>query len=109
MRLLLCGILIFIFFSSVESQVVQYRDFDESQDSYGSPIEVEAKHIASDFGPRQYDGSRWHGGVDYNSEGDDKDLLLSIFGGSIERLDLSAGLKNDYCRGHGNNGICAHI
>ena len=63
--------------------------------SYNTPaIEYPTLGISHDFGPRNYDDG-WHGGIDYNSGGENSDrgdLVLAIEGGKV-RLSANKSLK----------------
>lgn len=41
---------------------------------YGQITPFNTSHVVSDFGPRNYGGYDWHGGVDYSPEGSNEDF-----------------------------------
>jgi hypothetical protein len=81
-------LILFILFytnSSLLSQAVCYRDFNNTNNTYQTRDTFPEIMIADDFGPRDHKDD-WHGGVDFNSGAgntDFGDMLLSPEAGTF--------------------------
>ena len=63
--------------------------------TYGDAEPFHTRNIISDFGPRNYPASFWHGGVDYTAEEveDHGYHVLAVEGGMVKRMRADAGQK----------------